>query len=343
MNRPLRILGHVKHAWPQQIGGSEVSLHRALAWFAARGHETRCVVTHQRPVPLDGVEYAKRSIAGIRDWWSWADVAVTHLGGSSNAIRWSDEAGGTPVVHWAHNWHWFDGHTDVLRPARDVIAWNSRSLAAEFSPSWPGRSIVVHPPVFAADWANVQAGGRITQVNLGTVKGGALFWELARSRPEREFLAVAGGWGTQIAADGRSYDVRRAFDALRRSAPPNVKVIRPTRKFGDVLAETRVLILPTGQVADLQLGESYGLVAAEAACAGIPTIATRSPGTKEALGDAGIWADPEDPSDWLHQLDLLEDMGRYRAASEAARARSAMLDPTDDLELFERTLLDLRR
>lgn len=342
MRRPLRILGYVKHSWPQQVGGSEVSLHRALAWFASRGHETRCIVTHQRGTTLDGVEYAKRGIAGIREWWEWADVAITHLGASAPAIRWSDETGGIPVAHWAHNWHWYDGHADVLRPDRDLIVWNSQAMAGVFAGRWAGPSIVVRPPVFAADWAAVQPGDRITQVNIGTAKGGALFWALARARPEQEFLAVVGGWGTQIAADGRTYDIHRAVYAMRRAAPSNVKVISPTRRFADVLAETRVLVIPTGQIADLQLGESYGLVAAEAACAGIPTIATRSPGTEEALGDAGIWADPEDPDDWLRQLDLLADPGRYRAASEASRARSALLDPTDDLEQFEQTLLDLR-
>ena len=335
----MRILGYVPFAWPQQRGGSEVTMHRILRWLAAEGHEVRCIVTQHRGLPSDGVLYARRDSRGIRDWWRWADVVVTQHTGSTMAVDISEEVG-TPVAHVAHNWHHLDAHPE-MRPDADLMVWNSHALATALADQWPGRSVVVRPPVFPDEY-DVPSGSLVAQVNLSALKGGRLFWQVAKQLRAVDFLAVTGGWGPQVTADGTEVKHAIASKLMAAAAPRNVTVVPTTTDMaGDVYARTRVLMMPTGRVSEAQAGESYGLVAAEAACCGIPVLATRSPGTEEALGDAGIWCDPENPAEWVEQIERLTDDAEWAAAHERSLAWAKQLDPTGDLRALERALGDL--
>lgn len=332
----MRVLAHVPFAWPTQRGGSEVAMHRLLAWLAAQGHEVRCIVTRHRGVPTDGVTYQRRDAAGIREWWAWADVALSQHTGSEAASDLGQETG-TPVAHLAHNWHVLDAYRDGLHPD-DLMVWNTQAMADALGPRWAGPSTVCRPVVHPDRFAR-SAGTHITQVNLSPLKGGDLFWKVSRSMLGTRFLGVVGGWGPQVDARGHSHRPQAARGPLAAAASPNVEVIGTTTDIAtDVLARTRVLMMPTGQVSDSQPGESYGLIAAEACCAGIPVIATRTVGTEEALGAAGIWCDPASPDQWRTELHRLNDPDEWQAASDACIAQAALLDPTAELVALEATL-----
>lgn len=335
----LRVLGHYRHAWPIQRGGSEVAAHRVLSWLAERGHDVTAVVTNQRAIPTDGVNYVYGDRRGIANTWASADVVLTHQAASSDAVDLSEQYG-PPVLHWSHNWQWFNAHTDRLRPTRDVIAWNSQTLADRVD--WNGRDIVLRPPTFP--WLYpVSTGGNVTQVNLNRLKGGQMFWKLADAFPGTSFLAVVGGWLEQVDRNGVLHHPKHSVAPLSASAPPNVKVVGTTENMiADVWAKTGTLIVPTGKVNDQQTGESWGLVAAEATCSGIPVVATRSPGVEELLGGAGILIDDPDSFDsWVDAIEQCFDPVERAELQAVALDRAVDLDPTDELLALEDTLLEM--
>jgi glycosyltransferase involved in cell wall biosynthesis len=145
-------------------------------------------------------------------------------------------------------------------------------------------------------------------VTLG--KGAELFWALAERLPHVQFLGVKGAYGTQ--------DVRSL---------PNVEVIDhvPAERMRDeVYARTRVLLAPSSY-------ESWGRVAAEAMCSGIPVVAHPTEGLRECLGPRGLFVDRHDVDAWANMLRVLAVPRAYEKASAWSRARSAQLDPAADL------------
>lgn len=342
LGRPLRVLAFLHHAWPVQRGGSEVAVHGILKWLAARGHRAEAIVVYQRGFSTDGVHYAGRFPMEKDELWEWADVAFTQQAATDQASLYARDHG-TPLAFYVHNLVNLEDKREFLDPARDLVVFNTRAVADSQGDLWSGRSTVVRPPIFPDEWVG-NPGELVTQVNLSKLKGGSLFWELTRRRPETKFLAVIGGWGAQIAADGTEWWPSKggANEEVIKRAPENVTVIAPTvDMLGQVYARTRVLLIPTGRVNANQVGESYGLVAGEALGSGIPVLATNSPGMAELLGQAGALLDPDNVDAWASALGALDDPTDYAVASARARARAIELDPTPELCQLERALTEL--
>jgi glycosyltransferase involved in cell wall biosynthesis len=100
-------------------------------------------------------------------------------------------------------------------------------------------------------------------VNPCAVKGIDLLADAARLLPQVEFAALP-GWGTTGA------------DRARLQALPNVRLLQPVRRIGEVLEQTRVLLMPS------LWHEGFGLIVMEAQLRGIPVIASDSGGLPEA-------------------------------------------------------------
>jgi amino acid adenylation domain-containing protein len=105
--------------------------------------------------------------------------------------------------------------------------------------------------------------GFVTMVNPCAIKGISIFTALARSLPEVEFAGVL-TWGA-VEED------RHALERL-----PNVRLLEPSRDIEDILARTRVLVMPS------LWEESFGLTAVEAMLRGIPVLASDIGGLPEA-------------------------------------------------------------
>lgn len=192
------------------------------------------------------------------------------------------------------------------RPA--LAVFNSHSLLHESG--YDGHAIVCHPVLRPERYAT-KPGTAITLVNLSESKGALLFDQIARFLPGRDFLGVKGGYSPQV-----------------EIARPNLTVIRSTRNMrDDVYAKTGILLMPSK-------AETFGLVAAEAMCSGIPVIAHPTPGLIECLGHAGLYADRDDLDGWI---DVISDLGKakaWRYQSELAKARAAELADDDQIERF---------
>jgi hypothetical protein len=170
--------------------------------------------------------------------------------------------------------------------------------------------IVVPPPVRAEDY-RTKPGQHVTLINATPDKGSAMFYALAERFPTARFLAVEGAYGVQ--------------DRRERHNVTWVEHVAGDRMRGAVYRRTRVLLMPS-------VYESYGRCAVEAACSGIPTIAAPTPGLREALADAGHYAERNDVDAWAAHLGRLLTPAAWSAASEAALARAAELHTDADLD-----------
>lgn len=314
----LRILGHVHRFLPGLRGGAQISFAGTLRSLVERGHRVELIVDDPDGAGTAEIGYGALTAPSRAETWRAyrrADVVLTQLDARARALRLAG-ATGRPLVHFVHTSH-SDLHTD--RPT------DLRVFAAE----WPTRTrpgerpfLVVHPSIDAADY-EVPRGDAITLVNLSALKGADLFYRLVAALPDHRFLGVRGAWGDQIVPD---------------VIPENLEIVPLQADIRTVFRQTRVLLLPSRE----ELLPRIGL---EAACSGIPTIASPLPGVIEGLGDAALLADADDLDAWIDRVRSLDDRERYDARSTAARARVAALAEArhGEIDRLESALCDLAR
>ena len=290
---------------PHSLVGAWITTHEFLAHMVRRGHH------------VEVVAYASMGAAtmhdGVRVVTSFAhtssdppDVIIGHAGDDGSAADVAARTS-TPLVLMVHG----GTPTSVqaaCRPAT-LVVFNAHSYARQVDHDGP--QVVCHPYV-DPDRYRTTPGEQITLINMCAAKGGPLFWRLAEARPHDRFLAVRGGWGEQIIWSGH----------------PNVTIQRLTPRMVDqVYARTRILLMPSET-------ETYGRVALEAACSGIPTIAHPTAGVIEAMGEHALYANRDDLDAWCELLDDLTSPDRYLDASVRASQRAAALTPQGSLDDF---------
>ncbi|HYP02659.1 MAG TPA: glycosyltransferase, partial [Pyrinomonadaceae bacterium] len=141
------------------------------------------------------------------------------------------------------------------------------NYVARYIKQWGGLdSTVIYWPAYGSppfpDLSQFD-GGFVTMVNPCAIKGISIFAALARALPEVEFAVVL-TWGA-VEED------RRTLERL-----PNVRLLEPSRDIENILAQTRVLLMPS------LWEESFGLTAVEAMLRGIPVLASDIGGLPEA-------------------------------------------------------------
>ncbi|MER7833482.1 glycosyltransferase family 4 protein [Streptomyces sp. NPDC095602] len=309
----MKICAFVHFAVPFRNAGSETMLHAMLKSLAAAGHDVTVVTTDTPQAPQqyqwDAIQGLSRSgpyeaAAAVRDLAP--DVVLTQHQNTPVAIDLA-RAIGAKSVFLMHND--FDLNRAYLERGPDLVVFNTDWIAEQYRDQVP-RSLVVHPPVWAEQHAT-EPGDCITLVNCNRDKGAAHLYYLAQRIPEARFLGVIGAHGQQIRVGGANVEIVEHTTDMRR----------------DVWARTRVLIMPS-------LYESYGMAGVEALASGIPVVAAPTPGLRESLGPAGIFVERDDMDGWEAALRELLNPAAYEAASAQARARSAELDPTAELDAW---------
>jgi glycosyltransferase involved in cell wall biosynthesis len=336
----MKIIAYFHLFPPEHNAGSETTVHAALRAMVNRGHTVNVICDRSKTAPyeIDGIKVVRPPRRGVQSWLEHyvkdSDLLVTHLDLTSQAMSLA-MATKIPLVHFVHNdaqlMYW---RVDARVPYKNALTiYNSHWLAAkrsqwagqEMPDEWLAPSIVVHP-VVEPERYRCETGTKITLVNPTPTKGANTFKALAKQMPEREFLAVEGGYGDQvITAPGTD---------PKYAATGNIEWMAHTPDIREVFRKTRVLLMPSDY-------ESYGRVGIEAACAGIPTITHPTEGLKEAFGNAGIFIDRNDIAAWYMEVDrLLTDEAYYRERSEAVLALAASLDPESEFDRLEAALIE---
>jgi glycosyltransferase involved in cell wall biosynthesis len=266
-----------------------------LAWLnalARAGHECRVVCgaagpgaempRHESVVvlpieePARRVQELRREIDAMRP--DWVLVSSEDLG--HGLLREAHHAAPGRVVYLAHTPQFFPFGPASWNPERRAAELAAQSAGivaigrhmADYIERELGRpAAVIHPPIYGAgpfrDLSCFDR-GLITMLNPCAVKGLSIFLELAERLPALEF-GVVPGWGTT--AEDRA--------ALMRLA--NVRVLPNARDIEELLAQTRILLMPSLWY------EGFGLIAMEAMLRGIPVVASDSGGLKEAKRGTG--------------------------------------------------------
>lgn len=327
----MRILFLLHMYVPIHNAGGETTAHSAMREMARRGHSVTVICRPQSEVEgakfdnyeFEGVKVLKCPRSSEQEWIRNKtkeidpDLLITHLDLTTHAMQLSLDVR-KPLAHWVHNTMSFDVFRVI--PEKCQLAIFNSKWVAEFH-KWPGKQIVIHPTV-EPDRYRCKPGSKITLVNPTPGKGAVQFYELAGLMPQFEFLAVKSVYGEQV-------------------APPNMpthllngaEIMEHTPDIREVFCKTKVILMPSEY-------ESYGRVAVEAACCGIPTIAHPTPGLKEALGDAGIFIDRDDIPAWQAEINkLMSDDIYYRTRSDLALALADSLDPQGEFDRLENALL----
>jgi hypothetical protein len=300
----VNIVARVHLYRPDHCAGAEMMLHELLKALVQRGHH--CEVHLSRfsetcsPYVLDGVAVFPKGTADWQDAADKADVLFTHLDNTSTVIS-AALFYGKPLVQVLHNTH---PATRMWASCRnDLLVYNSDWMRVDLGCDPNG--VVVRPPVFVDDYEvdALERGRYITLINTCQAKGGVRFSQLAATMPDRRFLGVLGAYNEQLDPQ-----------------MPNVEIRAHGQPMRQVYADTKLLLMPSTY-------ESYGRVGVEAACAGIPVIATGTPGIREALGPAGTYL-PANAGLGLWQRaikDILGSPDYYETLSSLARAQAERL------------------
>lgn len=322
----MRVLAMTHLYVPGTGAGAQTTLHDLLRPLAAAGHSVDVLLTGDRgyavaPYELDGINVFPHVDTGDPFRWfgtddNQPDVVISQLESTIRAAVLCDMHK-VPHVQLLHNDMMATRH-HVQHGPSDLVVYNSdwvRHAVEEWllfvADSVPPRGITIHPPIRVQDYQLDGPGDRITQVNLFTgTKGPDLFYDLARRMPDRKFMGVIGAYGDQLIQDLPNVDLVGPFP--------------PDQMLEKVYARTKVLLMPSSY-------ESYGRAAVEACCAGLPVIASRTPGLIEALGEQGTCIDRGDVDAWEAELRKLLSPRGYGAAVKRAKAIAAALATDDDL------------
>lgn len=298
----LRVLAHVHNYPPTALTGGAFTMHHLLKFGAGRGWVSR-VVTDHPPVRFDsyqGIAVRRdNNVRTVTPEYRLAQVVITHLNVTRKAIDLSRRAG-KPLVHLVHNPAQL-GQYDVKGREAALLIFNSAWLRKETD--WSGSSVVLHPLVPVDDYRVDETGDAVSMVNLTDFKGAPLFYELAAKNPSVRFIGVKSTYGKQLVAPNL----------------PNLDIWEPLEDIRDLYRQTRVLLMPSER-------ETWGRVAVEAACSGIPSVCSTTPGLLET-GVAAAYVGPDDLSKWNKAVRrLTRGPKAWDEESAKAYARSLELD-----------------
>lgn len=334
----MKITAFVHFSVPYRMAGSETMLHTMLVALADAGHEVTCVTSDMeapenwtwgpvKGISKKGLTDGEKAVLETRP-----DLIISHHQNAIPSIRMAKGLGAKSVFI-QHNS--FPDNSAILLERPDLVVFNTHWIADLWGKHTRSH-MVVHPPVWPEEHATTP-GDHITMINLNRDKGALVFYQLAKRFPKRRFLGVIGSHGPQLIPRQAFPDAPSNLEiADYPHIPPNVEIVKPTTSMKrDVWSRTRLLAVPS-------VYESYGMVAVEALASGIPVIAAPTPGLKESLGLAGIFAARNQIAGWVYHMKLLLNYEEnWQMASQRSLIRSAALAPGPELKRWVQAVENL--
>lgn len=329
-------------------GGAETYLHDTLKYLVKKGHRVVVFLSGwtTQATSVDGVQLRSHLNRTLLDEVAAnSDILITQLDGTPLAQHIAEKHH-LPLVQIVHNTNEFTegflayGVNLAVYNADWVSEYHESVRMGPMTTYWAGKgkarfqlrrqtewdSIILKPPIDVKDYAvRPNPRGNITLVNPCDNKGQHIFYELARRCPDLTFMPVVGGY----------QPTKQKFVDL-----PNVVKHEHVKDMKIVFEKTAVVLMPSTY-------ESYGRVAVEAACAGIPSVVSSTPGLLEAMGDGASYVRPVEAGD-LSSVDEWERALRYTLdgwdfCSTKAKERATTLSHKSyvQLRLFESKIKDL--
>jgi glycosyltransferase involved in cell wall biosynthesis len=347
----MRVLLTANASYAPPRGGATRSNLIWLDHLARSGHQGRIVcgvsgegaeLRHHESILVFAADEPARRIHVLRRQIQefgpdWVLVSSEDLG--HGLLREAHHSAPGRVVYLAHTPQFFPFGPASWNPDRGAAALVAQSagivaigehMAGYIERELHRTAAVIHPPIYGqGPFPNYACfdRGLITMINPCAVKGISVFLAIARQLATRQF-GVVPGWGT-TAGD------RRALESF-----PNVQFLPNARHIDDVLARTRILLMPSLWY------EGFGLIVMEAMLRGIPVISSNSGGLTEAKRGTGYvipvrtieryqalydeHAMPRpvvpdnDPAPWTAAIsELLSDRAAYERESRASRGAAA--------------------
>lgn len=317
MEEKLKVLAIVHGYFPNHNAGAEAMLHQILFDLKEKGHEVRVLTKNAGASEYEGVpifEVAKNDDPHL----NWCNVIFTHLDMTRYAVSHASRYR-KKIVHLVHNDKQL-AYNKITNGRNITLAIaNSEWIRQTIKRDIP--SLVVYPPTDPDRYTVETTREYITLINMNEAKGGKVFWQLARLFPDKKFLGVKGAYGEQVISSKKL---------------PNVTILENTPDIQEVYKKSKIVLMPSSY-------ESWGRVAMEACCSGIPVIASPTPGLKESLSYAGTFAEHDDLADWVEAIRKLEDEEEYKIYSILGKRRSKEVaaEYRQQLDNLEKKLLSL--
>lgn len=308
---------------PDLYAGSELAMDWLCRTLKARGHEVAVVATTRTPeddFTVSG-EYGGYPIVRTQKAIRVTRVMIRKFRPDAIVVSHSGEwltyllrvIGDLPLFVYEHEvGDGIEGSPPQLRRRASFIA-NSEATQAHLLRAYGLASTVVRP-LFGVDrYAHVKPKGKKTLfVSLQPRKGSDVAVAIARARPKHKFVFVE-SWTRW---PERTEILRGIVGAM-----PNVTLLPNRPDIDDVLAETKLLLMPSrGQ-------ESWGRTATEAQMCGIPVLGSSRGNLTRTIGPGGVTFDPDEPIErWLAAFDsIMNDPARYEDLSKKALAHGTAM------------------
>lgn len=329
---------------PQRHGGSESSTNELTKLLRKNGHDARVM---SRLVP-EGITYFINRITKFltqrqfpadyvlgyptyRDWGKGEDashglqyvtrrfkpdVVVIQAGRPLSIAKQSCNLGIPTVVYLRDvEFNELGGNPNDF--ANIGYISNSNFTANRFKECFGISSLVIPPIVSPSNYYVQSSRSKVLYINPNPKKGLHIVLELAKARPDIEFL-IQESWIL-------SNELRTSLIKARESCR-NIELREPDADMRNSYKEARLVLAPS------QWEEAWGRIATEAQISGIPVISSDRGGLPESVGDGGIIVKHDAKiNEWMDALSTLWDNNEeYTRYAEAALKRSKRLEIDND-------------
>jgi glycosyltransferase involved in cell wall biosynthesis len=301
--------------------GAETTLHGLLSALKRQGHDVMALAS--RPFKDGSQSYVAGSVmvqaySSKRDpelYFPGCDLIITQFECAQRAWYIGDQLQ-IPTVQVVHNNTEYA--TNLAVRYNTALVYNAEHVQRsidEAQKETKGKikpSVLVRPIIDPEIYRVETSREYITLVNLsdGTPpfynKGYEIFYHLAEKFPDQKFLGVKGAYGEQVVREME-----------------NVTIWEHQMNPLNIYRQSKIILMPSEI-------ESWGRVAIEAACSGIPSLTSTAPGLVESnIGHDQIpWGRPDMWEEGLEKL-----LGDYDNASYSAEHKATRLHLSNEYEV----------